>query len=48
MFYNRNEEGVPVEWIRKVRNTINLVEEYYSARRMLNDYIRTLYFPEKT
>ena len=48
MFYKRNADSVPIEWVRKMRNTINLIEEYYGARRMLDDYIRTLYFPEKT
>jgi len=48
MFYKRNTDGIPTEWVRRMRNTINLIEEYYGARRMLDDYIRTLYFPEKT
>lgn len=46
MFYARNPEGVPAAWVQRMRNTIDLIEEHYSAHRMLDDYLRVLYFPE--
>ncbi|MDX1608282.1 MAG: alpha-glucan family phosphorylase, partial [Candidatus Spechtbacterales bacterium] len=47
MFYVRNSAGIPSEWVRMMRQVIALVEKYYSAERMINDYIKTLYFPQK-
>ncbi|HOW24632.1 MAG TPA: alpha-glucan family phosphorylase [Bacteroidales bacterium] len=38
MFYRRNTENVPVEWIRYIKNTFSEIAPHYTMKRMLNDY----------
>lgn len=38
MFYKRNAENVPVEWIRYIKNTFSEIAPHYTMKRMLNDY----------
>lgn len=41
-FYSRTD-GLPSEWIAKMRNNIDLVEQQFTSKRMLNDYYSKLY-----
>lgn len=45
LFYDVNGEGVPEQWVEKMRQTMNLINRDFSAQRMLNDYMNKLYFP---
>src|SRR5258708_676022 len=44
MFYNRTND-LPTDWIKRMRNTIYIVNEQYTTRRMLEEYLNRLYFP---
>jgi phosphorylase/glycogen(starch) synthase len=38
LFYKRNKEGIPVEWIRHIKNTVAYVAGNYTTNRMMEDY----------
>jgi alpha-glucan phosphorylase-like protein len=42
MFYHRDENGVPQDWLKLMRKSIELSKQY-SATRMMNDYKEKLY-----
>jgi phosphorylase/glycogen(starch) synthase len=42
LFFKR-EEGLPVEWIRKMKNSIAKLGPVYNSKRMLNDYFNKYY-----
>lgn len=43
MFYRRNEDGIPVEWLERIKNAMRELTFEYSARRMIRDYIEKVY-----
>jgi glycogen phosphorylase/synthase len=43
MFYTRNSDGVPEEWVKSVKNSISLIAPMFTMRRMLNNYIDKFY-----
>ena len=43
LFYDRDRSGLPVEWIRRVRETQKIVESGFTTKRMLNDYLTKAY-----
>jgi alpha-glucan phosphorylase-like protein len=45
LFYARNQEGLPKEWIARMRKTIQIIQGNFSAARMIEDYTRELYVP---
>ncbi len=45
LFYRRDENGVPHEWIRFVKNSLRTVCPFFNTNRMVEDYIRTGYVP---
>jgi len=42
-FYSSNEQGVPVEWISYIKNTMVRVAPEFTMKRMLDDYIEKYY-----
>ena len=42
-FYSRNEQDIPVEWIRMIKNSIAKIAPHFTTSRMMNDYIRRYY-----
>ena len=44
-FYDRDEHGIPREWLRVVKESIRTVLPRFSARRMVKDYVRDTYAP---
>jgi glycogen phosphorylase len=44
-FYDRDKNGIPVRWLRIVREAIRTVAPSFSARRMLKEYVRYMYSP---
>ena len=38
LFYERDEMGIPVRWIAKMKNAIHMAGEQFSTHRMLMDY----------
>jgi|LFRM01.2.fsa_nt_gb phosphorylase/glycogen(starch) synthase len=45
MFYKRNHEGIPVEWIQHVKNTVAYVAGNFTTNRMMEDYEVKFYKP---
>jgi starch phosphorylase len=45
MYYNRDEAGVPRQWIHRVKRSIRTMAWRFNADRMVMDYVRELYLP---
>ena len=45
MFYNRNKNNIPEEWVEVMKNSIITTGGKYSTARMLVDYTNNLYIP---
>ena len=43
LFYNRDEAGIPREWVAKMRNAMVTLPHAFSAERMLIDYVEQVY-----
>lgn len=43
LFYKRTPEGLPLEWIKRIRATQNIVESRFTTKRMLQDYLKQAY-----
>jgi starch phosphorylase len=44
-FYDRDERGVPLGWVRVVKESIRTVLPRFSTRRMVKEYARRVYAP---
>jgi len=45
-FYDRNKQGIPVEWVEKIKNTMALVAPHFTTGRMMKDYQDRYYHPQ--
>lgn len=43
MYYTRDEEGIPSEWVDRMINSSNLIWNYFNTGRMLDEYYSKLY-----
>jgi len=46
-FYNRDEKGVPRQWIKKIRRAMVTLVPRFNTWRMVQDYTRNYYLPKK-
>jgi len=44
-FYDRNEHGVPVSWIKKVRESMAHLTPFFSSNRTVREYTEKYYLP---
>jgi starch phosphorylase len=44
-YYERDADGVPVEWVRRVRQTLATLAPELGADRMVREYVERLYRP---
>jgi starch phosphorylase len=44
-FYDRGNDGIPRRWLQIVKQSIRTVLPRFSARRMVKEYVRTMYQP---
>jgi len=44
-FYNRSQSGIPIEWIRKMKNSMTTLTPAFSADRAVQDYTEQYYLP---
>jgi starch phosphorylase len=44
-FYERDDKGLPRAWLAIVKQSIRSVLPRFSARRMVKEYVRTMYLP---
>jgi phosphorylase/glycogen(starch) synthase len=42
-FYKRNKSGIPVKWVKMIKNSIAKIAPEFTTRRMMNDYIDKYY-----
>jgi len=45
LYYDRNEEKIPVEWLKLVREDLRTLIPQFSLRRMLKEYTTDFYLP---
>ncbi|MGH7688024.1 MAG: alpha-glucan family phosphorylase, partial [Gemmatimonadaceae bacterium] len=45
LYFARDARGVPVEWVRRMKHAIRTGGEQFTARRMLQEYVRDYYLP---
>ncbi|MDR4988847.1 MAG: alpha-glucan family phosphorylase [Bacteroidales bacterium] len=43
LFYDRNEQNIPVDWVKWIKNCIARIAPHYTNKRMLDDYFRFFY-----
>ena len=43
MYYTKDEKGIPQQWLLHMRNGRELIENQFSATKMLRNYIETMY-----
>lgn len=45
MFYQRGDDGLPVEWMERVKSCIQKISPQFNAQRMIREYMHRLYEP---
>ena len=45
MYYDRDDDGLPQQWITQMKNSISSLAWRFSAHRMVADYVRSAYIP---
>ena len=45
MFYDRDAQGVPVRWLRRVKRALRTLAWRYNSDRMVVDYVESMYLP---
>ena len=45
LYYKRNSEGIPTDWIRVMKNSIKTLSWNYSTDRMVQEYTNRFYVP---
>jgi len=45
LFYDRNEIGIPLRWIAKMKASIRMAGQQFSTGRMMIDYVHNTYLP---
>ena len=45
LFYQRGRDGLPREWIKRMKSSMEFVGAEYSSHRMLKEYSERFYFP---
>ncbi|MBL1321771.1 MAG: alpha-glucan family phosphorylase [Methylophaga sp.] len=45
LFYNRDAQGIPRQWLRLVRNSLMTLAPQFSSNRMVREYVEKFYHP---
>jgi starch phosphorylase len=45
MYYRRDERGLPIEWIQRMKQALRVAGEQFDARRMVREYVNGYYLP---
>jgi starch phosphorylase len=45
LFYNRGRDGLPREWISRVKNSMRTLAPFFNTRRMVEEYAELYYIP---
>ncbi len=44
-FYNRDEHGIPSQWVQRMRASMSRLTPQFSTNRMVQEYVEQLYLP---
>jgi starch phosphorylase len=44
-FYTRNENGIPLDWVSKMRESMAQLTPFFSTNRMVREYVEKYYLP---
>jgi len=44
-FYRRNEQGLPIDWVKRMRASMGSLTAQYSSNRMMREYTEAYYLP---
>jgi len=44
-FYNRNEKGIPLGWVARMRTSMSELTPAFSSNRMVREYVERIYMP---
>jgi starch phosphorylase len=44
-FYQRDTSGIPRNWVRRIRHSMQTLTAQYSSDRMVREYVQSAYFP---
>ena len=47
MFYMRNNDGVPLEWVKKIKSSVKNLATYFNTSRMVKEYNEMFYMKVK-
>ena len=45
LYYERDDEGLPRQWLSRMREAIKTAGAYFTTRRMVKEYVERLYTP---
>jgi starch phosphorylase len=45
LYYKKDADGVPQEWVSRMRETVLVAVQGFSSERMLREYLEKLYVP---
>ncbi len=45
LYYRRDDDGLPHEWLKYVKNSLRTLIPFFNTNRMVEDYIRKAYIP---
>ncbi len=45
LYYARNEQGIPVGWVKRMKESIRTLTPVYGTHRMVQDYVAAMYVP---
>lgn len=45
LFYERDRDGIPHGWLRRIKASLRSLLPSFTAERMLRDYVETMYLP---
>ena len=45
LYYQRSADGLPSEWLRRVKHAIQTLAPHFSMRRMVKEYVIDMYLP---
>lgn len=45
LFYDRNSDGIPVEWVKRIRESMASLTPHFSANRSVREYVKKYYLP---
>ena len=48
LYYERREQGVPVEWMERVMRSLEFISSQFNSQRMVEQYLEQLYEPAHT